>query len=87
VQLQELPVFRDGAFQIARLLLLHGILHQLLRGDLSLRDAEEAWGQEYSEKKRGLPHTGYLFGHQNKYIGTSEALELISVVLYVLLLS
>jgi hypothetical protein len=40
-----------------------------------------------NEKKRGLPHTGYLFGFLNKYIGTSETLELISVALYVLLLS
>jgi hypothetical protein len=51
VQLQELPVFRNGALQIARLLLLHGILHQLLRGDLSLRDAKEDRGEGQRKKK------------------------------------
>jgi hypothetical protein len=63
VHLKKFSVFRNGACQIARLLLLHGILHQLLRGQLALRDAKEAWGKDEHEKKRGLPHTGYLFGY------------------------
>ena len=52
VQLQELLVFRDGACKIARLLLLHGILHQLLRGYLSLRDADEARARVNAKEER-----------------------------------
>jgi len=75
MQLQKFLIFRNGPRQIARLLFLHSVLHQLLGARLRLRCDWKDWseGKGESKKKEGLLHTQQLFCYQNKYTGTSEA--------------
>ena len=57
-------VFRNGALQIARLLLLHGVLHQLLGDHLGLR-VREAEARIKAKRREGFRIPGTVLCNQN----------------------